>query len=62
MSKSLNSFITWFNSLSANQQAEIVSCIYSNYRQQNIANFDGIFAGRLPSQVSNTCPTCGKPR
>jgi hypothetical protein len=60
MSESLNNFIPWFDSLSANQQAEIVNYIYSHYGQQNKANF-GFFAGRLPIQGSNTCPTCGKP-
>jgi hypothetical protein len=62
MSKFLNDFITWFNNLSPDQKSEIVSCIYSNYGQQNTANFDGFFAGQLPSQGSNPCPTCGKPR
>jgi hypothetical protein len=60
MSESLNEFITWFNKLSPNQRAEIVRYIYSPYGQQNTANF-GFFAGRLPIQGSNSCPTCGKP-
>lgn len=62
MSESLNIFIMWFNKLTPDQQAEIVRCIYSNYDRQNIANFDGFFAGPLPSQGSNPCPTCGKQR
>jgi hypothetical protein len=62
MSESLNVFITWFNQLSADQQTEIYKCLYSHYSQQNTRNYDGIFAGPVPSQGSNPCPTCGKPR
>jgi hypothetical protein len=61
MSESLNTFIQWFNTLSAVQKTEILECT-SNYIQQINRNNDGFFAGPLPIQGSNPCPTCGKPR
>jgi hypothetical protein len=61
MSESLYVFITFFDKLSPDQQAEIFKCLAYYYSQQNTRNYDGIFAGPLPSQGLNPCPRCGKP-